>query len=136
MRRRQSGLAAVEFAMVGAAALIILLACIETGRMLFVWNAAAEATRRAARVAVVQDEAAAKAAAMVYANYLQNLTEDNIEVAYYAESGASAPPSEAAFVTVSLTGYEFEFVPAVGLTVGVPAFATTLPVESMGFDPD
>ena len=52
-RRRQSGVAVVEFAIVGALALILIFAVLEIARAFFVANALTEATRRGARMAVV-----------------------------------------------------------------------------------
>lgn len=134
LARRQQGLAAVEFAVVGATAMIVLFGCIEVGRMLFVWNAAAEATRRGARVAVVStDAAAAKAAVLVYSGQLNNLAADNIAVSYYDATGTTVPPAAAQFVTVSIQNYTHTLlIPGIPLTLAVPDFATTLPAESMG----
>ncbi len=50
---RQRGLTTVEFAICGTVFLIFLFGVIETGRMLFTWNALDEMTRRAARLAAV-----------------------------------------------------------------------------------
>lgn len=138
MKRRQRGLAAVEFALVGAVAMTLLFAAIETGRTLFVLNAAAEATRRAARTAVVSNDAAAKDAALAYVVPLKGLTGDNIEVTYYNETGGiAATPQERAFVTVRLIDYTHDlFIPGLSLELDIPEFPTTLPVESQGLDPD
>jgi Flp pilus assembly protein TadG len=51
-----SGVAAVEFALVSAVFFTILLGALEMGRVLFIWNTAAEATRWGARIATVCDE--------------------------------------------------------------------------------
>jgi Flp pilus assembly protein TadG len=139
VKRQQRGLAAVEFAMVGAVAMTLLFGAIETGRTLFVLSAANEATRRAARVAVVSTEAAAKAdATAAYAGTLNGLTEDHIDITYYDVAGAVAvTPAERAFVTVRLLDYTHSlFIPGLPLTIAVPEFPTTLPVESQGIDPD
>src|SRR5210317_1664247 len=50
---RQKGLALVEFAIVGALAITLVLAVLEISRAVFVANALGEATRRGARMAVV-----------------------------------------------------------------------------------
>lgn len=138
MKRRQQGLASVEFALVGLVAMMLLFGAIETGRTLFVLNAAGEATRVAARVAVVSTSAAAQTAALVYGGQLKGLTASNVAVTYYDQAGAVvAAPALAAFVTVSLVGYTHSlFIPGLALTLDIPAFPTTLPVESRGIDPD
>jgi len=51
-RARQRGAAAVEFALVCMVFLTLLIGIMEMGRLLFYWNAAAEATRWGPRRAV------------------------------------------------------------------------------------
>jgi Flp pilus assembly protein TadG len=51
--KAQRGAAAVEFALIALMFFVLLLGIIEIGRALFVWNTLQEATRRAAREAVV-----------------------------------------------------------------------------------
>ena len=53
MKKNQQGLATVEFAIVGALLMLLLLGVIEFARLVFVWNTATEATRRGARIAAV-----------------------------------------------------------------------------------
>jgi len=53
LRKSQRGAAAVEFALVAIVFFMLLIGIVEMGRVLFTWNAAAEATRYGARVAVV-----------------------------------------------------------------------------------
>lgn len=123
--------------MVLTVALIVLFGCIEVGRLFFVLNTVAEATRRGARVGVVTaDAASAKAAALAYAGQLDGLTADNVNVVYYTETGGVPTGfDDRALVSVSISGYQhtvlIPFLPLPAVTV--PAFTTTLPVESMGF---
>lgn len=134
--RSQAGLAVVEFAVVVSVALVILFGCIEVGRYFFVMNTIAEATRRGARVAVVTaDAASAKNAAAAYAAYLKGFSASNVSVVYYDEiGGAPTGPANTALVSVSITGYQHEvLIPFLPIEpVNVPAFTTTLPMESMG----
>ena len=51
--RRQSGAAAVEFALVAVLLIVLLLGIVELGRFLYLFNTVQEVTRRAAREAVV-----------------------------------------------------------------------------------
>ena len=51
----QRGAAAIEFAIVSAVFFMLLLGAIEMGRLMWTWNAATEATRLGARMAVVCD---------------------------------------------------------------------------------
>lgn len=136
MKRRQRGLAAVEFAVVGAFAGITLFAAMEVGRVLYLMNAVAEATRRGARVATVSDDDAARAAVLVYG--IKGLTEENVDVDYLNEAGGTpAGADEIAFVRVQIVNYTVALaIPVLSLQLAVPPFTTTLPVESMGFVPD
>lgn len=53
--RRQRGMAIVEFGLVCMVLLPFLCALIEYGRLMFVWNALPQVTRRAARAAAMTD---------------------------------------------------------------------------------
>ena len=138
--RSQRGSTTVEFAIVGVPAVLVLLACLEIGRMLFVWNTVAEATRRGARVAVVSavGSASVTAAVMTFSPFLDKLKGGNISVTYYDSAGAvTADPDLVRYARVAVTDYTFNLMlPFVDATVAVPAFSTTLPAESLGFDPD
>jgi Flp pilus assembly protein TadG len=137
VRRDQSGLAVVEFALIGATAMLVLFACIEFARFAFVLNTLAEATRRGARVAVVSNASAATTATLAYADYIPGMSASNVSVAYYTESGGPPTgPADTALVSVAITGYTHTLlVPFTDLSVQVPPFTTTLPVESMGIAP-
>lgn len=146
-KHRQGGLATVEFAIVGGAALMVLIGCIEMGRIFFVWNSLAESTRRAARLAAVcpVDSAAIKRTAMLSSNpnatsstALAGLTTANLAVTYYDAAGAvTAVPANIRFVSVALTGYTYTlFIPFIAPTINAPPFRTTVPVESLGYVPE
>ena len=53
--RHQRGVTTVEFALVAIPFFLLLLGCIEFGRLMFLWNTVQEVTRSAARQAVVTD---------------------------------------------------------------------------------
>lgn len=135
---RQRGMAAVEFALVGAVAFTVLLGSIEVARYYFVMNAAAEATRRAARVAAVTSgTAAAKTAATAIASYVPGFTATNVSVTYRDAAGATVAAADpAGFVTVAVSGYSHALlIPGMTVSVAVPAFSTTVPAESLGVEP-
>ena len=140
MKRRQRGLTLVEFALVGPVALTVLFGCIEIGRALFVWNTVCEATRRGARVAVVSpvdpNSAVVKAAVRTYGSF-DNMENSNISIRYLDATGTeTAVPASIRFVTVGVAGLPHRLlIPFVDLEVQIPAFATTLPTESLGFVP-
>lgn len=140
------GTTTVEFAIVGLTALMILLACIEIGRLFFTINTVAEATRRAARVAAVcplNDPAVVRAALMANedgtrSRFMTGLTPANVSVDYLDAGGAvTGSLASVAYVRVAITGYSLSlWIPLVDAAVGIPSFATTLPAESLGYRPD
>jgi Flp pilus assembly protein TadG len=94
---KQQGVAAVEFALVAMLFFTILLAIIEIGRMLFIFNTMQEMTRRGAREAVVRWVDAASQAdiksiavfngASMPAN--PDLTAANITITYLQKDGVT-----------------------------------------------
>jgi Flp pilus assembly pilin Flp len=124
----QRGAAAVEFALVAIVFFMLLIGIVEMGRVLFTWNAAAEATRYGARVAVVCgiDDAAILSRMQ---RIMPALTETNVSVSY-VPSGCSVANCQQ--VSVSIVNVPVTtFIPRAAMTLMVPSFATTLPRESM-----
>lgn len=144
MKRREAGLATVEFALTGVVILLVLLGCIEIGRMLFVWNTVDESTRRGARMAAIcplNDAAITRAVLMGgdgESTVVTGLMAANVSVAYLnAAGGAAGSFSETAFASVSITGFQHTLIlPVIGTTITVPPFTTTVPVESLGYIPE
>jgi Flp pilus assembly protein TadG len=127
-RKCQRGAAAVEFALVAIVFFMLLIGIVEMGRVLFTWNAAAEATRYGARVAVVCgiDDAAILSRMQ---RIMPALTETNVSVSY-VPSGCSVANCQQ--VSVSIVNVPVTtFIPRAAMTLMVPSFATTLPRESM-----
>ncbi|MBT8061448.1 MAG: pilus assembly protein [Gammaproteobacteria bacterium] len=147
MRRRQSGTTSVEFAIVGALFFIVLFAIVEFGRLLFVWNALAEGTRRGARVAVIcpVNHSAIKRVA-IFSNpggpstslVIPGLSEANVQLQYINENGATlADPvssfRQIRFVKVRLVNFTYQMlIPYFDLNLSSPSFEATLPRESLG----
>jgi Flp pilus assembly protein TadG len=132
----QIGGAMVEFAIVAVVFLSLLLGIMDFGRMLFTWNAAAEATRWGARIAVVCDKLTPDQVRDRMKTILPELTNANIVINYYNPLGTinnACDEDTCKAVEVSLTGFTFTpispFMPF-GLTT-VPDFRTYLPRESM-----
>lgn len=147
MIRRERGTTTVEFAIVGAAAMLVLFGVLEVARALFVWNTLAEATRRGARVAAVCPIGSPTVPRVaIFGNpgaddtspVLPNLTTANVQVEYLDETDAATTEYDVVkTVRVSIVDYEHTFlIPFIGQTVTVPGFSTTLPVESLGYIPD
>lgn len=133
--RRQIGAAAVEFALVSLVFFTILIGIMEMGRLLFYWNAAAEATRWGARLAVVCDfnDSVIQQKMKVM---LPLLKSSDISVTYEpatcASDAATARAScESVTVGINPTVVVNTFIPLLATSLTLPPFSTTLPRESM-----
>lgn len=127
-RKCQRGAAAVEFALVAIVFFMLLIGIVEMGRVLFTWNAAAEATRYGARVAVVcplNDPAILSRMQKI----MPTLTAANVAVSY-VPGGCSVASCQQ--VSVSIQNVPVTtLIPRSAATLMVPPFTTTLPRESM-----
>lgn len=127
-RHVQSGVAAVEFALVATVFFMILIGALEFGRLLWVWNAAGEATRLGARMAVVCDLNEPKIKVRMRER-LPLLADGNISITYLPTACTALTCDSA---TVTLTGkYVPTVIPFVSIGPLLPAFTTTLSRESM-----
>jgi len=160
MKRKQQGIATVEFAVVGALMLLLLLAVIEFGRMVYVWSSATEATRRGVRVAVVcpiHDPAIASvavfndAATTGASSLLSGLSTSDVLVRYLDNNGDTVDCdacgcdgscgvdvyTDIKHVEVSILNYQHTLLlpPPFNVTVTMPPFTSTLPRESLGVVP-
>lgn len=161
MKIRQQGLATVEFAIVCALILLLLLAVIEFGRLVFVWNSATDGTRRGVRVAVVcpvNDPAVANVtvfnddATPGASRLLPNLSTADVTVDYLDRDGnpldctgcncddscGDSPYVSIQYVQVSINNYQHTLIlpPPFNVTLNMPPFASTLPRESLGVVPN
>lgn len=140
MRKYQAGTTVVEFALVAALFLTVLLGIMDFGRILFTWNSAAEATRLGARVSVVCDKGAASVLAQM--QKFVPVTSANVKINWYDGNGnisTTCDSTSCAGVAVSISG--LTITPVSPLTwigfssLSVPGFSTYLPREIMGQDP-
>ena len=144
---RQRGVAVVEFAIVGALAIMMIFAVIEIARAIFVANALTEATRRGARMAVVcpiNDPAIAQVAtfnapgAGNLSPIIYQLDTTDIAVEYLSRTGAVLGDPVGNFtliryIQVRVVDFEHELlIPFANVIFTMPEFATTLPRESLG----
>ena len=138
--RAQAGLAMIEFALVAIVFLAILIGIMEFGRWLFTLNAAVEATRWGARLAVVcgspQDKIQSQVALMLRGG-------GNLSISMSSAAADSLPyPTTTCItsdcmVTVKLVGAEFKpMVPFLGGSWPIPEFTTTLSRESLAVFPE
>lgn len=127
--KRQRGATAVEFALVAAVFFSLLIGVMEMGRVLFYWNTATEATRLGARTAVVCDIGDAAIVKAKMAALFPLVPADKIEV-LYRPAGCGAETCDEVTVSVQPVSVR-TVIPLIPLTLNLPAFATTLPRESL-----
>lgn len=148
-RRDERGATLLEFAIGATVFLTAMFAVLEFGRALWIHNALADAARRGARYATLQcspsDGGCPNSGTsveriknvVVYGDpnggtkpLVDNLTTANVAVTY---SGFGL---DTGTVSVSITGYQFQFVlPLLMKTITMPAYTTTLPAENAGYLP-
>ena len=145
-REGERGAALLEFTLAATVFLFVIFGTLEFGRLLWVHNALADSTRRAARYAVTRgksNDAASDAQTAiknvaVYGNpegagtpLVDGLAPGKVKVTYSDDYGLGAGS-----VLVEIEQYEFKFVvPLLGTTVQMPSYRTALTSESAGFVP-
>jgi Flp pilus assembly protein TadG len=142
-RKRNSGnergATLLEFAIGASVFCVAMFGVVEYGRVMWTHNALSDAARRGARYAVnhTAGDTAAVKNVVVYGDpaggekpVVPNLTTTNVQV-QYSNYGLGAGT-----VSVSITGYQFQFViPVVGTTINMPNYNTTLTGENVGLVP-
>ena len=129
-RRQQAGAMIIEFALIAIVFFGLLVGIMELGRWLFTLNAAMEATRWGARLAVVCGSTPTKIQTHIQ---LMIRSGGTLNVTYPAPGCATD-----CLVTVTLTGATFKpFVPFLPASTGdagwpMPTFSTTLSSEALG----
>ena len=129
--RWERGAAAIEFALVSAFGgfLLLLVGIMELSRVLFYLNTAAEATRLGARVAVVCD-VNSPAIKDRMRRMLTILEPADINVSY-TPAACTAGTCRSVTVSISTAKVINTVIPFVSFSINMPAFATTLPRESL-----
>lgn len=142
MKTKQSGSTVVEFSLVLILFLSVFLGIVDYARMMWTWNAATEATRWGARVAVVCDRGATKVLANMQ-KFLPQLAAANVQIDWYDAAGnvsAACNSTNCAGVSVRITGLNYNWISpffyAAKPIIPMPGFSTYLPRESMGQDPN
>lgn len=138
-RENERGSTLVEFAIGATVFMTAMFGVLEFGRALWTHNALTDAARRGARYATMHAPADADSVknVVVYGDpagggqpMLPNLSTANVNVTYN-NFGLNDGT-----VSVSITGYQFQFVvPIVGTTITMPSYTTTLTAESAGYVP-
>lgn len=137
--KKQSGSTAVEFALVLILFLTFFLGILDFARMLWTWNAANEATRWGARVAVVCNKDAAAVLSSMR-EFLPQLTAANVDIDWYDGAGLnnSCDHTNCTGVNISIVNLNYQWIAPVGFSniaeIPMPSFSTYLPREIMGQD--
>lgn len=129
-RRHQRGAAAVEFALVATAFFTLLFGCIEVGRVLWLWNAASEATRLGARLAVVCDIGDTDIATRMKSSLGLADTSLITPTITYAPAGCTRDTCRTVTVTLNAATVQTA-IPFVDFSPALPPFSTTLSRESL-----
>jgi Flp pilus assembly protein TadG len=139
-KHNQRGASLVEFSIGATVFLMAMFAVIEFGRVLWTHNALADAARRGARYAVLNEESdiADVKRVVVYGNpdggtkpVVSNLTTDNVDVNY---TGFGL---DVGTVQVTIKEYDFKFsIPMISKKITMPKYTTTLTGESAGTTPE
>jgi Flp pilus assembly protein TadG len=120
----------VEFALVATVFFMVLFGSIELGRVLWLWNAASEATRLGARLAVVCDISDADIATRMK-NSLGLADTRLISPAFTYDPGGCTRDT-CRTVTVTLAGATVTTaIPFIDFSPVLPSFSTTLSRESL-----
>jgi hypothetical protein len=148
-RKKQRGIATVEFAIAGFATLAVIFAAIEMSRLMFTHNTLTEASRRGARVAAVCNVADQQeiqrltifntAGSGGQSPILRNLTTDNVVIEYLDADGNVIPNIAGPgyfsieYVRVRIVNFRHNFIfPGIDLNLNMPEYPTTVPRESLG----
>lgn len=128
------GATAVEFALVLVLFLTFLLGVIDFSRMMFMWNAATEATRAGARYAVVCDDTFNDPAVLARMQALMPQIQQ-VQIDWQPQ-GCTAATCEG--VTVSINQMTYQWISPIAAIAGplaMPKFSTFLTREVMRQDP-
>jgi Flp pilus assembly protein TadG len=123
----QRGVAAVEFAMVSVLFFTLLMGAIEMGWLLWTWNAAVEATRLGARLAVVCDINDADIKDRM-GEMLPGLTPADISIDYLSPGMPNNACTTANCRSIQVSLANFKYKPIIGFVpvpLTLPTFTTT-----------
>jgi len=133
--RKMRGMVLVEFAIVGAALMMVIFGCLEFGRATYSLAALNEGTRRAARLAAVCPVNDPVIVPAVNFMGINGFNASNVTVTYLDANGASLGAGPAAssvyYVRVSVAGAIPLAIPFLSETLS-PTYTVTLPAESLG----
>lgn len=133
---RQAGVTAVEFAFVAMIYLALILAITDLGRWFFTANAASEATRLGARLAVVCSRSSWTGGVYDQMHvFVSDMTPSNVTFETFPSNSCveygSDPTTVCTGVSVTVSGLTLRPISPYLPEVPIPSFKVTLPRESM-----
>lgn len=127
--RPERGVASVEFAMVALVFFTLLLGTMEFGRWMFTLNAASEATRQGARLAVVCSLSDAPLIERRMSELTVSIAPAHMVIDYLP---AGCDAGSCRTVTARVAGATFRpLIPFMGRSFAIPSFEVSLPREYM-----
>jgi hypothetical protein len=133
--KKMRGVVTVEFAIVGAALMMVIFGCLEFGRATYTLAALNEGTRRAARLAAVCPINDPKIVPAVNFLGVSGFSASDVTLNYLDANGtvlAGTPASPSvSYVQVKVGGSIPLAIPFLSTAIG-PSFTVTLPAESLG----
>lgn len=153
-KSKQKGVTMVEFSIIALLFFILVFSILEVSRLLFVWNAVADAARLGARAAAVCSVNSNDIVNITLSNptgggnaFLPgNLTAANVKVRYLNVAGNEVNNPDpntnptafmlVRYVEVSIINYQHNLlIPVLGGPITLPPFTTTRPREALGVLP-
>lgn len=133
---RQAGATVVEFALVAIIFLFLLIAITDLGRWFFTANAASEAARLGARLAVVCSPASWSTSLVVKMQaFVPTLQSANVTFESFPSNSCdpygSDPATVCTGVSVTVSGVTLQPISPFFPQIPIPSFKVTLPRESM-----
>jgi Flp pilus assembly protein TadG len=125
---RQMGGASIEFALTAVIFFMLAGGIVELGRVIYAWNAAAEATRAGARMASISSIGSPEVETSMR-KVIAGLQSSQVQVEYLPD-GCSANDCER--VRVSIVDYWITPLVIPAAMLPVPSASTTVPRESLG----
>ena len=141
-KQDEKGSTLVEYAIGATVFIMAMFAVLEFGRALWAHNALTDAARQGARYAALHTPGGAEDTniknLVVYGNtaggttpIVPGLSTSNVQITRSGDFSVNSGT-----VTVSITGYQFQFVlPFLPTSINMPAYSTTLTGESAGLIP-
>lgn len=140
-RQDEKGSTLVEYAIGATVFIMAVFAVLEFGRAVWAHNALTDAARRGARYAVLHQSSGEDSNIrnlVVYGNtgggtqpLLPGLSTTHVQISRTSDFSVNSGTA-----TVSITGYEFQFVlPMLPKKIVMPSYSTTLTGESAGLVP-